>query len=264
VRLRPWTYLAVLAAIILWNMPAIVAWGLVALLAVDVLGAMFGGARAALHRIERDLRLDDPQPADRIVEAGGQRWRLSPAGLLTQICDHRGAVEVRRVPVPAVGITDEVVAHWCDQCKTQLPAAWSPPATKLTPTVVDTGIPAGAGYINAERRAALMRAFVKGATAGAPVWISEPVHMTSVGSVGTPCARCGRSWHPGECPEEIEAAGFHAVECPALGMPPTWVRGDRRPARQVTRCGPGYSIGGRYYETLTALAAHEDGTDPRD
>ena len=200
---RPWAYLAVLAVGVVWGYPPLVWWGLVAVMSVDLIR---GWVHTAAQRLERTLRdpLTGSAAGDTVIEdAAGQRWLRSPTGRITQVCAHEDAEPVRRMPVPAVGVTDEIVAWWCDACKTQLPADWVP------------GLgPIASAYLNVEQQTRIRAAFLRGAKTRAPVWITEEWSYDPLTT---------------ESYQQIVDAGYEPVETTGLGdLTRTWVRG--RPA----------------------------------
>ena len=197
-RSRWWTYLAVIAVAVFWGLPEIVLWGLCAVMAVDLIRGWAHSATRRLEACTRELRAD---PVTAVTGPDGEQRRISPGGLITRACAHSGAVEVRRTPVPAVGVGDDIVAWYCPACEVQLPADWVP------------GIgPVASLYLNVEQQTRIRAAFLRGAKTRAPVWITG--EWPPYGPLTT------------ESYQQIVDSGHEPIETTGLGdLTRTWVRG---------------------------------------
>lgn len=209
---RPWAYLAILAVTILWGLPEIIAWALIAWMAADIIRLFLRPGWERLHQSYRESLTE-------VTDDTGQTWRID-GDRMTAVCQHPGAIEVRRLPVPAVGVTDDLVAWYCPGCHEQLPPEFIPARPGETVKVVPMpdGWGKAAGRISAEQRAVIASALARGANTPAAIWVSDQ-----------PVCHCSGRGHTGECPADIRAAGYEPIECPALGQPSIWVRGEHLP-----------------------------------
>lgn len=182
-------------------------------------------------------------------------------------CQHQAAVEVRREPVPAVGIEADVVAWYCPPpCDTQLPASFVPRPAVVFPVPVDVeGLTAGQARRQCGRDRASARQIIYAAQAegrgltpaedrtvgalidrmadlrrhAAAAEQRDELRARAAAALGVTMAEASENIREAftrrtryETVEQIEAAGYEPVEVTALGDAESlFVRGKHRPVQ---------------------------------